>query len=107
MLGGHEMGESRAAAGAGFVAGGESTGIPGVGGDIVEWNAFPLFMEEREIGLRDRQALPGGELEPTRRIGVAERNTEAPKIKNMRDCLRLWNAMPLSAAMRNHRMASL
>jgi len=57
----HDLGKGFEASQVGVVAGGDGEGVPGVGGDIVERQAFAILVEIGEKGLGARIALLGGE----------------------------------------------
>jgi hypothetical protein len=52
LLAGHEARELVAAAGARGITRGERAGIPGVGSDVIERQAFALLVEVRQVCLR-------------------------------------------------------
>ena len=63
---------------AGGIAGGHGAGIPGVGSDVIERNAFAEFVEIGEAGLRAGEDFVGGETDETSGFGVIESGTAIP-----------------------------
>jgi hypothetical protein len=64
LLGRHDLRKGFETIGVGVVASSDGAGVPSVGGDIVERQAFATFVEIAEEGLGARVALIGSEAGP-------------------------------------------
>lgn len=81
LFSGHDVGELGAPGLAGVVTGGESPGIPGVGGDVIEGNAFALLVEIGETGFCARETTLRGEANESGGFGVVALDSDAVEIK--------------------------
>jgi len=80
LFAGHDFGEGFEAIEVGVVAGGDCAGIPGVGRDIVERQAFALFVEIGEESCGAGMALLGGEASPVGGLFFVARDSDPLEI---------------------------